>query len=244
MKPNHKLSLTIITSLAIILPMSAFAEDQNQDEKKHEKKNKGTDHLKGKVTQQGASVSTVAPRTQGKHVHNEGKVNNASGGQGHVSHILNESAKVPQSNIEAVTSQTVASSNRAGRNQLNQSQTISGLHQNQTRPYSNNQSQYTKSNNYGGLWFVENTHRDWNRNGEHYWNHHQYRWYEGGWLIIDGGYSPYYSDAGYSNGGSTASSVQMRLADQGYYRGPIDGDIGPGTRNAIADYQSDHDLRV
>ena len=39
-------------------------------------------------------------------------------------------------------------------------------------------------------------------------------------------------------------SVQYVLSNQGYYRGPIDGDIGPGTRNAIASYQGDHGLQV
>jgi len=36
--------------------------------------------------------------------------------------------------------------------------------------------------------------------------------------------------------------VQQSLSQQGYYNGPIDGDIGPGSSNAIANYQSDHGL--
>ncbi len=37
-------------------------------------------------------------------------------------------------------------------------------------------------------------------------------------------------------------SVQRALARQGYYRGVIDGDIGPYSRRSIARYQSDHGL--
>lgn len=39
-------------------------------------------------------------------------------------------------------------------------------------------------------------------------------------------------------------SVQRELARRGYYRGYIDGAIGPQSRSAIARYQQDHGLRV
>jgi hypothetical protein len=42
---------------------------------------------------------------------------------------------------------------------------------------------------------------------------------------------------------SVEVSVQRALARRGYYRGPIDGDIGPRSRRAIASYQADHGLR-
>ena len=38
--------------------------------------------------------------------------------------------------------------------------------------------------------------------------------------------------------------VQADLARDGYYRGAVDGIIGPMTRDAIARYQADHGLRV
>ncbi len=38
--------------------------------------------------------------------------------------------------------------------------------------------------------------------------------------------------------------VQLALRRLGYYRGRIDGDIGPGTRGAIRAYQYDNDLPV
>ncbi|MES2569893.1 MAG: peptidoglycan-binding domain-containing protein, partial [Verrucomicrobiota bacterium] len=38
--------------------------------------------------------------------------------------------------------------------------------------------------------------------------------------------------------------VQRNLRRLGYYRGAIDGNVGPGTRAAIRNYQSEHGLRV
>lgn len=108
-------------------------------------------------------------------------------------------------------------------------------------------SQYNSGNNYGGNWYPANTHNDWNQNGQYYWNNHNYRWYQGGWLIIDTGFNPYYVTtgySGYSNNGSVVSSVQAALANQGYYNGPVDGMMGRGTRRAIANYQGDHNLNV
>ena len=39
-------------------------------------------------------------------------------------------------------------------------------------------------------------------------------------------------------------NVQEQLARDGYYTGPIDGDLGPMTRQAIADFQADHGLAI
>ncbi len=38
--------------------------------------------------------------------------------------------------------------------------------------------------------------------------------------------------------------IQQRLKDLGYYSGPVDGDAGGATRQAIKDYQSDQGLTV
>jgi hypothetical protein len=58
----------------------------------------------------------------------------------------------------------------------------------------------------------------------------------------------YYPDDyyGYNDNGSSYSNVQLvievqrRLARAGYYRGAIDGILGPETRRAIAAYERDH----
>src|SRR5437764_4146431 len=46
------------------------------------------------------------------------------------------------------------------------------------------------------------------------------------------------------SGDSNVAAVQQVLAQQGYYRGQIDGEFGPETRAALAEYQSNHGLRV
>ena len=67
----------------------------------------------------------------------------------------------------------------------------------------------------------------------------------------DYGYYPYsygyysYDRPGYAYaGGSVVAQVQGRLARAGYYRGAIDGAMGPRTHYAIRAYERDHGLRV
>lgn len=43
---------------------------------------------------------------------------------------------------------------------------------------------------------------------------------------------------------SLEMDVQQALRRHGYYRGQIDGDIGPGSRSAIRDYQADRGLPI
>ena len=106
-----------------------------------------------------------------------------------------------------------------------------------------------------------NYHREWHDRG--WWRNHYSRviflgpdW---GWWAWSGGYwypawgyevgfnYPYYGPI-YSYGDLTPSqvvlNVQQQLADQGYYSGPIDGDLGPMTRRAIAAFQVDHGLVI
>jgi hypothetical protein len=42
----------------------------------------------------------------------------------------------------------------------------------------------------------------------------------------------------------TEAAVQRALSQRGYYRGPIDGDMGPGSRAAVARYQADNGLKA
>lgn len=59
---------------------------------------------------------------------------------------------------------------------------------------------------------------------------------------------PVYGDNSYNSSAeyvdSTVVAVQRQLAHQGYYRGQIDGVLGPETSRAIARYQSQNRLRV
>jgi hypothetical protein len=65
--------------------------------------------------------------------------------------------------------------------------------------------------------------------------------------VYDQGVDPnYYGEGTYNssdqNTDSTVAAAQERLARQGYYRGQIDGVLGPETHRAIRRYQSDHGL--
>lgn len=61
--------------------------------------------------------------------------------------------------------------------------------------------------------------------------------YQGEQYYGQDGYADQYSD-------STVAAAQEQLAQEGYYRGEIDGVFGPETRRAILRYQSNHGLRV
>ena len=55
----------------------------------------------------------------------------------------------------------------------------------------------------------------------------------------------YYGDNGSDqSGNSTIAAVQQRLANDGFYRGQIDGVFGQETRAALAEFQSNHRLHV
>jgi hypothetical protein len=92
-----------------------------------------------------------------------------------------------------------------------------------------------------------------------YWDPYDYYGYGYGYGYNDYpyGYDPtysdgavygeqYYGDNGYADqsGNSTIAAVQERLAREGYYRGQIDGVFGQETRAALAEFQSNHGLRV
>jgi hypothetical protein len=89
------------------------------------------------------------------------------------------------------------------------------------------------------------SHAGWNPGQRYFWHGHRYGWYGTGWYIIDPGFGYYDPGYGYGyNGGSVSVQVQEALSQQGYYNGPIDGLVGPGTSAAIANYQQNNGLRV
>jgi hypothetical protein len=89
-----------------------------------------------------------------------------------------------------------------------------------------------------------------------YWYPYGYPYDEYAYDYYSYGYDPgpgeddpdYYSQGAYDssdqNAGSTVAAAQEQLARQGYYRGKIDGSLGPETRGAIMRYQGDHGLHV
>jgi Putative peptidoglycan binding domain len=67
------------------------------------------------------------------------------------------------------------------------------------------------------------------------------------WGYFPGAYYPYAGPIYGYNGlmpDQVVVNVQAQLQRDGYYAGPIDGVLGPMTRNAIAAFQTDHGLAV
>jgi hypothetical protein len=104
-----------------------------------------------------------------------------------------------------------------------------------------------------------NYHREWHDRG--WWRSHYNRiiFVNGGWYYWNTGYwfpawgyapSAYYAYDGpiYGYNGLAPDriivDVQSQLQRDGYYDGPIDGLLGPMTRDAIAGFQADHGLAV
>ena len=149
-----------------------------------------------------------------------------------------------------------------GRNFRNR--TVSG---NTTRNVGVNRNRnVTVTNNWRGSRFsgqqyaaFRNYHRQWHDRG--WWSSHYNRiiFVGGGWYFWDGGYwypawgydrYAYYPYDGpiYGYGNLTPDQivvdVQTQLQRDGYYAGPIDGQLGPMTRQAIAAFQADHGLAI
>jgi hypothetical protein len=104
-----------------------------------------------------------------------------------------------------------------------------------------------------------NYHRQWHDRG--WWRNHfnTIVFVGGGWWYWNAGYwfpawgydsSAYYPYDGpiygYSNltPGQVVANVQTQLSRDGYYTGPVDGVMGPMTRQAIAAFQADNGLAV
>ena len=109
--------------------------------------------------------------------------------------------------------------------------------------------QYTVFRNYKSEWHDQNWWRGHYRNNITFVFGAPYYWNAGYWFPA-WGYNPnaYYAWDGpiYAYNrlppDQVIANVQSALQQQGYYRGDVDGLIGPLTRGAIADYQRDHGL--
>ena len=111
-----------------------------------------------------------------------------------------------------------------------------------------------------------NWHRDWDRRHAHFDRDRFFVFEDGFWFGLDEGffpwdylpyyaydyypydYYPYETTAPVYQGApvadATVQAVQTRLAQQGYYSGPVDGIFGPATRDAVAKYQIAKQLSV
>ena len=216
MKRITLFSLALVIGFCLQAP-SGFAQDQCQNRKvtKEAKVSSHEGKAKSQVAKhdQGPRGATQAAKGSAEvvqQVHKGSKIGATS--RGDKSH-----AKVNGNNFATIT-QTAQQTNR---------------HQSRQTGSPAFAVQGNRSNHYEGQWIAGNTHRDWGSNGYHQWNNHDYRWYDGGWLIIG---------AGYYQTSSIVREVKVCLAQDGYYNGHINDHIGPHTRMAISKYESDNDL--
>jgi hypothetical protein len=68
------------------------------------------------------------------------------------------------------------------------------------------------------------------------WGEYPYGYYAGGPDDPPGGYPP--------GAGDETSAIQSRLANLGFYHGPIDGKVGPATESALKAFQARHGLQA
>ena len=255
MKRTTPITLTLAIGIALCQPVSISAKDDAQNEQGHEKGKAKAEKVQGKNGGKAGNREQAShqPRSNSrseKPKPSEPRTGNVRPGNAPVTRtrpsraVPNQIVTPPGANMTTSRSRAAAQGAGAAPSRSRYAQQPGYSGQGRTGTTVVNQSSYTRSNNYGGLWVLGDTHRDWDRNRVHSWNNHRYGWYEGGWLIIDSSYRPrgyYFSN--YS-GDSTVMRVQTSLAEQGYPVGYADGVFGPATRTAIAEYQQDYGLAV
>ena len=173
-------------------------------------------------------------------------------------------ARVRDRNVRFTDQARVRSNVTVNRDRSFRNRTFSG--NTTTNVGVNRNRNVTVTNNWRGSRFsgqqyaaFRNYHRQWHDRG--WWSSHYNRiiFVGGGWYFWDGGYwypawgydrYAYYPYDGpiYGYGNLTPDQivveVQTQLQRDGYYAGPIDGQLGPMTRQAIAAFQADHGLAI
>src|ERR1700722_5828280 len=188
MKRNTLFSLAFTASL-VCMPLAVHAQAVDPNLKKDAK---NAQQHPGKPAPQVVHTQQIHTPPQGT-VHNQfNNVNTHTTTQFHKTNV----------NVNQNVTQNVQSGNTHGHSHNG----VAVQNQAQFTPQGN------RANHYGGQWVDASVHADWGNSGEHYWHHHHYRWYDGGWIIFN---------PGYAGGGSIPAAVQKSLSQQGYYNGAI-----------------------
>jgi len=165
-------------------------------------------------------------------------------------------AAVARERNQAVNSQRNAAFNR-GRNLAFTRQQNAAINRGRNTRITNN----WRGARFSGRSYAafRNYHRAWHDRG--WWRSHYDRiiFVSGGWYYWNSGY--WYPAWGYASGAyypydgpiygyndltpdQVVVNVQAQLQRDGYYSGPVDGVLGPMTRQAIAAFQADHGLAI
>ena len=261
----------ITLATVLLVGLASVQAAQTDDQQKKKKKKAQTTQAATPAAKKGATQTSnqhVSSQTTKRHVNSQTSSSQAS--KKHVTSQPSSNQQVTnryyknkkgQSNVQANTNY----------NQRNTQvvQTKKSKNKNQNYVVTNNNAQWNKKawkhyKRTGNEWSYSAAQR-WNWREHHnrdWWRRNNYRlvrygggyWYwNSGWWYPAYGYDPYYSHYvyngpifgyGYAAPGDVTAQVQRSLAQQGYYYGPIDGILGPGTRSAIQRYQIDHGLAV
>ena len=214
----------------------------------------GTYH--GQNTYHGQKVNTVHPSTEAYHGH-QGTYYGQKGKKGQTSTAAYQGQPSKSGKSGKVTGATAATGKPFKLQHFNVAKQPNIA---KAPPVKFQQGRHIQgSQNWQGQNYAvfRNYHSEWHDQG--WWHSHYprvtfvfgapYYWNAGYWFPA-WGYNPnaYYAWDGpiyaYNNlpPDQVIANVQSALQQQGYYRGEVDGSIGPLTRGAIADYQRDHGL--
>jgi hypothetical protein len=228
--------VTLVTVLLVGLA-SVHAQQSDDQQKKKKKQTqttqatpaptpKRTQTSKRKVTTQTSSNQQVTNRSKKAHS-NAGTNTNAQ--------TVNKSKKSKkQTNV--VTNNNVQLNKKAYRQYKRSGNEVS---------FSTARAQIVRTHHDRNWWRSHYNRIVFYGGGYWYWN--------AGWWYPAWGYTPYYNNYIYNGPifgyggvfpGDVTAQVQRALAARGYYYGPIDGILGPATRNAIQRYQINRGLAV
>lgn len=236
----------LVGSLA--LAVSARAADENEPPKKARK---------GRAASTAQTASAKGKGTARANVHRNSNATHNDAAVAHQNKAHSNNAAISrQRNLNETAVQQKTAKKGLQNSNVDRSQNLTV----------NRRRNVTVINNWSGSRFsgqqytvFRNYHRQ--RHDRNWWTSHYtrivffggggYYWNDGYWYPA-WGYNPGYSYAydgpiyGYNDlpPDQVVVNVQTRLQRNGYYSGPIDGSLGPMTRQAIAGFQADHGLAV
>ena len=257
--------ITLATVLLVGLASVQAAQTDDQQKKKKKKQAQTTTQATPAPKKGGTQTSNRRVSTQTTKPHVSSQTTSSQTSKKHVTSQPSSNQQVTNRYYKNKKGQ----SNVAANTNYNQQNIQRTKRSKQTNVATNNNVQWNKKANKqfkrsGNEWSYSAAQR-WNWREHHnrdWWRRNNYRlvrygggyWYwNSGWWYPAYGYDPYYSryvydgpifGYGYAAPGDVTAQVQRSLAQQGYYYGPIDGILGPGTRSAIQRYQIDHGLAV
>jgi len=261
----------VTLATVLLVGLASVQAAQTDDQQKKKKKKAQTTQAATPAAKKGATQTSnqrVSSQTTTKpHVNSQTTSSQTS--NRHVSSQTSSNQQVTNPYYKNKKGQSNVQANTDYNQRNTQVQTKKSKNKNQNYVVTNNNAQWNKKawkhyQRTGNEWSYSAAQR-WNwrqRHDRNWWRQSNYRlvrygggyWYwNSGWWYPAYGYDPYYSHYvydgpifgyGYAAPGDVTAQVQRSLAQQRYYYGPIDGILGPGTRNAIQRYQVDHGLAV